>query len=93
MSPPSFNREPNPSEGEAWILDIEKHFDVLSCSESQKVTFATLMLVGEVEHWWRMQKRLIGDQEPIVWDQFKEASYKKYFLESIRCQRSLSLDS
>ena len=34
MGPPSFNKEPNPSEGEAWILDIEKHFDVLGYSET-----------------------------------------------------------
>ncbi|RVW69829.1 RNA-directed DNA polymerase-like [Vitis vinifera] len=38
----------------------------------QKVMFATFMLGEEVEHWWRMEKRLLGNQEPLAWDQFKE---------------------
>ena len=45
------------------------------------------MLNKEADHWWRMTKRLLEDQEPIVWSQFREAFYKKYFPDSIRQQK------
>ena len=31
-----------------------------------------------------MTKRLLEDHKPIVWRQFKEAFYKKYFPDSVR---------
>ena len=34
-----------------------------------------------------MTKRLLEDQGPIVWRQFKEAFYKKYFPDSVRRQK------
>ena len=68
---------------ESWNLDLEKYFDVLNCIESQKVMFATFMVGGEAEHWWRMEKRLLGNEEPLVWDNFKEIFFKKYFPRSV----------
>ena len=53
-------------EVEAWILKIEKFFDVIDCSEEEKVIYATFMLDKKIDHWWRMTKRLLEDQEPIV---------------------------
>ena len=34
-------------------MKIEKIFGVVACIEDQKVTYATYILGGEVEHWWR----------------------------------------
>ena len=66
-------------EVEAWILKIEKFFNVIDCSEEQKASYATFMLNKEVDHWLRMTKRLLEDQKPIVWRQFKETFYKNTF--------------
>ncbi|RVW14473.1 Retrovirus-related Pol polyprotein from transposon 297 [Vitis vinifera] len=55
----------NPTETEAWIMKIEKFFDVIDCSEEQKASYATFMLDKEADHWWRMTKRLLEDQRPI----------------------------
>ncbi|RVX13137.1 hypothetical protein CK203_018085 [Vitis vinifera] len=73
----------NPTETEAWIMKIEKLFDVIDCSEEQKASYATFMLDKEADHWWCMTKRLLEYQRSIVWSQFKEAFYKKYFLDSV----------
>ena len=61
----------------AWILKIEKFFNVIDCSDEQKASYAAFMLDKKTNHWWRMTKRLLEDQRPIVWRQFKEAFYKK----------------
>ena len=34
-----------------------------------------------------MTKRLLDDQRPIVWRQFKEAFYKKYLPDNVRRQK------
>ena len=74
---PYFSGTLDPTEAEAWILKIEKFFDVIDCSKKQKASYVTFMLDKEVDHWLRMIKRLLEDQRPIVWRQFKEAFYKK----------------
>ena len=51
----------------AWILKIEKLFDVIDCPEEQKASYAAFMLDKEAYHWWHMTKRLFEDQGPIVW--------------------------
>ena len=65
-------------------MKIEKFFDVIDCSMEQKASYVAFMLDKEVDHWWRMTKRLLEDQGPIVWSQFMEAFYKKYFPDSVR---------
>ena len=50
-------------------------------------SYAAFMLDKEADHWWRMTKRLLEDQGPIVWRQFREAFYKKYFPDSVRRQK------
>ena len=72
LGPPYFSGTSDPTKVEAWILKIEKFFDVIDCSEEQKASYATVMLDKEVDYWWRMTKRLLEDQGPIVWRQFKE---------------------
>ncbi|RVW60597.1 hypothetical protein CK203_055515 [Vitis vinifera] len=90
--PPEALPPMNPIEAEAWIMKIEKFFDVIDCSEEQKVSYAAFMLDKEADHWWRMTKRLLEDQEPIVWSQFREAFYKKYFPDSIRQQKLIAIE-
>ena len=74
-------------EVEAWILKIEKFFDVIDCSEEQKTSYATFMLDKKANYWWHMTKRLLENQRLIVWRQFKVAFYKKYFPNSVRRQK------
>ena len=87
MGPPYFSGATDPTEAEAWILKMEKFFGVIDCSEEQKASYAAFMLNKEADHWWRMTRRLLEDQGPITWRQFREAFYKKYFPDSVRRQK------
>ena len=40
---PSFLGNPDPIEAETWIMQMEKIFDVVGCTEVQKVSFASNM--------------------------------------------------
>ncbi|WJZ81118.1 hypothetical protein VitviT2T_000976 [Vitis vinifera] len=66
---------------------MEKFFGVIDCSKEQKASYAAFMLDKEADHWWRMTRRLLEDQGPITWRQFREAFYKKYFPDSVRRQK------
>ena len=87
LGPPYFFGTLDPTEVEAWIMKIEKFFDVIDCSEEQKTSYAAFMLDKEADHWWCMTKRLLEDQRLFVQSQFREAFYKKYFPDSIRRQK------
>ena len=65
-------------------MKIEKFFIVIDCFEEKKASYVAFMLDKEADHWWLMTKKLLEDQRPIVWRQFKEAFYKKYFPGSVR---------
>ncbi|KAG5548902.1 hypothetical protein RHGRI_014308 [Rhododendron griersonianum] len=71
-NPPPFMGTDKPSNAEAWLLQMEKIFDVLGCSEAQKVSFAAYKLQGGAEHWWRLAKEHYKDkQDELVWSKFK----------------------
>jgi hypothetical protein len=74
MKPPTFSKEEDPLEVEAWIKDIKAKFSafVLPCSEESKANFAALQLRGEALMWWdhfkSMQRR-----HAVTRDDFKQA--------------------
>ena len=84
LGPPYFSSTSDPMKAEAWIIQIEKFFDVIDCSDEKKASYAAFMLDKEADHWWRMTKRLLDAQEPITWRRFSDAFYIKYFLDSVR---------
>ena len=88
LGPPYFFGTSDPTEANAWILKIEKFYEVIDCSEEQKASYAAFMLDKEADHWWRMTKRLLEDQGLVTWRQFREAFYKKYFFDSVKRQKA-----
>jgi hypothetical protein len=54
MKPPTFSKEEDPLEVEAWIKAIEAKFSTfgLPYSEENKSNFAALQLRGEALMWW-----------------------------------------
>lgn len=79
LKSPSFVGTTNPLVAESWMMQLEKIFDVLDFSETQKVTYAVFMLEEEAEHWWRMVKRThFGGMMP-SWVEIGKALFDKYF--------------
>ena len=56
MRPPLYRGDPDPNSAEEWIEELEKIFELLQCSEQQKVRFATHMLKGNAAKWWNAMK-------------------------------------
>lgn len=89
-TPPSFIGSDKPSDAEAWLLRMEKIFDILGCSETQKVSLATYKLEGDAEHWWRMAKQKYkGKENELVWSAFKKDFEDKYIPPAVKNQKRI----
>ena len=88
LSPPTFEGTTEPMEVEKWIIEMEKVFRVLKCSEDEKVAYVAYMLRGDAYDWWRLEEEKRGQEtEPWTWELFKSVFYEKYFPKSIRFQK------
>ena len=67
MHPPPFHGGLEPWKAEAWVLGIEKLFEVFPCSETQKVLLATFMLEDEARRWWMLIRENLKD---VIWVYF-----------------------
>ncbi|XP_028075030.1 uncharacterized protein LOC114277336 [Camellia sinensis] len=54
MKPPAFDGGVDPLKVEAWVIGIEKLFEVFPCLEAQKVQLVTFTLENEARRWWML---------------------------------------
>ncbi|XP_041009375.1 uncharacterized protein LOC121253431 [Juglans microcarpa x Juglans regia] len=71
--PPTFDGRGDSNVAEDWIQDIEEIFNILECTDQQKVRFAAFKLIGEVERLWNSEKaiREAGGTGEVSWPHFK----------------------
>ena len=85
MKPPVFEGEVDPSQAEAWLLQIKKILDVMNCTDEQKVSFSSFIFQKEAEHWWRAVKDSVkSTREPLTWEFLVNKFTEKYISETAR---------
>ena len=86
--PTKFTGKATPDEADAWLRECEKIFRVIECTEAQKLTFFTFLLVTEAEYWWMgMQQQMQNRDEEVTWTSFRTRFLEKYFLDSVKHER------
>ncbi|XP_028104879.1 uncharacterized protein LOC114303902 [Camellia sinensis] len=85
LKPTMFIGGPNPPVAEAWVRDMEKIFRALPCTERQKVTFATFTFKDDAQELWLLT---LENEDIVTRARFLEAFYEKYFLDSLREQKT-----
>ena len=84
MKLPTFQGTPDPLTAESWLLGIERVFEVLPCTDEQKVIFVIFTFEGATLVGWKLKKPL----EPLwLWPRFLEVFNEEYFFETIRDQK------
>ncbi|XP_028103493.1 uncharacterized protein LOC114302643 [Camellia sinensis] len=81
MKPPSFKGGIEPMKDKAWVLGIEKLFEVFPCTEAQKVQLAAFTLEDEARRWWMLTRTV---HQGLTWDRFLELFYDKYSPQSMQ---------
>ncbi|XP_027348099.1 uncharacterized protein LOC113859556 [Abrus precatorius] len=88
--PSHFRGGFDPDGAQLWLEELEKIFEAMACPDGEKVVYATFMLAGEAEHWWRIaRQQLVTDGTAIDWPTFRRRFLEKYFPEDLRRRKEL----
>ncbi|KAJ4975401.1 hypothetical protein NE237_000507 [Protea cynaroides] len=61
-----------PSQAAEWLKNMERIFDVMECTEAQKVVFVSHVLLGETDVWWQTTKKIVeADGCTATWAEFE----------------------
>ncbi|XP_050914707.1 uncharacterized protein LOC127129596 [Lathyrus oleraceus] len=88
MNPHEFHGGMNPVKAQEWITSMERIFQIVHCSEENKVVFSSHMMKGAAVRWWESASTLMTNQGvPTDWEHFKTIFLYKYFPSSLRTQK------
>ncbi|XP_030460825.1 uncharacterized protein LOC115681125 [Syzygium oleosum] len=83
LKPPKFTGRGDPETAPRWVEELEKAFDLLGCTEIEKITLATYQLQDDANDWWKATKdRVFPEGIDQTWTAFVESFYGQYFSES-----------
>jgi len=86
--PSKFAGKSSPDEANAWLKECEKICRVIDCTDAQKLSFVSFLLVADVEYWWTGMQQLMQTRgEEVTWTSFRERFLEKYFPASVRHER------
>ncbi|KAA0045470.1 ty3-gypsy retrotransposon protein [Cucumis melo var. makuwa] len=75
----------NPTKAQIWLTCIEKIFKYMKCRDDQKVQCKVFFLDDRGTAWWETAERMLGgDVSKIIWEQFKESFYAKFFSANVK---------
>ncbi|XP_056161226.1 uncharacterized protein LOC130135638 [Syzygium oleosum] len=103
LKPTRFDGRGDTEATPRWVEELEKAFEVLGCTEEEKVTLAVYQLQDNASHWWRATRSQVFPTGTIpTWTIFTETFISKYFSKSAReqklaefmrlCQGQMSVD-
>ncbi|XP_011627634.1 uncharacterized protein LOC105421547 [Amborella trichopoda] len=84
LAPSTFLGQGSVEKAERWLMQVEKIFEVLQCSDELKLRLGAFMLEGDAEHWWHSVQQDWKDEIIPTWEGCLEAFSKKYFPESVK---------
>ncbi|XP_073224486.1 uncharacterized protein [Cicer arietinum] len=92
LQPPTFQDNHNPSEAQAWLYEIKKAFEVVCCTEEEKVAFAAHLLKGGAKYWLRSAKTYLQTQRTYMnWEHIEVAFFTSIIQKVPEDKRSRSL--
>ncbi|XP_035545021.1 uncharacterized protein LOC108988431 [Juglans regia] len=90
--PPTFDGRLNSLDAESWIERMEQIFEVLYCTDDQKVKYATYHLTDMANKWWKSTRALVqlelGEAVPISWEHFKRIFLDHFFPRTLQESRA-----
>ena len=94
LSPLVFEGTIEPMEAEKWIIEMEKVFRFLECSEGEKVAYAAYMLRGDAYDWWWLEEENVAKRLSLGLGSYLSLySMRNIFLRASIFRRKKSLSS
>ncbi|XP_056172375.1 uncharacterized protein LOC115667351 [Syzygium oleosum] len=75
----------DPEAAPRWVEEFEKAFEVLECTDNEKVTLAVYQLQDNANDWWKATRdRIFSEGTARTWTAFTKSFYEKYYSASAR---------
>ncbi|MQL77074.1 hypothetical protein Taro_009479 [Colocasia esculenta] len=84
LNPPRFFGSPDPDKAENWKEEIEWLFQVMQCTNREKVLLATFQISKDARAWWKATSTHLPNMAELEWDGFLEIFRGKYFSERVK---------
>ncbi|BFG34707.1 hypothetical protein CerSpe_209810 [Prunus speciosa] len=69
----------DPAKVETWLIDLERVFEVLQCSDEDRVRLAAFLLKGNAYHWWKTVRRDYANTAAITWEEFQRLFFEQFY--------------
>ncbi|XP_056161218.1 uncharacterized protein LOC130135633 [Syzygium oleosum] len=88
LKPPKFTGIGDSETAPRWVEELEKAFDLLGCTETEKISLATYQLQDNANDWWKaVRDRVFPIGTAQTWAMFVEIVNSKYSFESAQEQK------
>ncbi|MQL86794.1 hypothetical protein Taro_019326 [Colocasia esculenta] len=84
LNPPRFSGSPDPDEAENWKDETERIFQVMQCTNREKVVLATFQFTKDARAWWKATSAHLPNVGELEWARFLEIFWGKYFSERVK---------
>ncbi|MQL75377.1 hypothetical protein Taro_007740 [Colocasia esculenta] len=84
LNPPRFSGSPDPDEAENWQEEIERIFQVMQCTNREKVVLATFQFTKDARALWKATLAHLPNVAELEWAGFLEIFRGKYFSERVK---------
>ncbi|MQL97731.1 hypothetical protein Taro_030426 [Colocasia esculenta] len=84
LNPPRFSGSPDSDEVENWQEEIERIFQVMQCTNREKVVLATFQFTKDARAWWKATSAHLPNVGELEWAGFLEIFRGKYFSERVK---------
>ncbi|XP_022847679.1 uncharacterized protein LOC111370226 [Olea europaea var. sylvestris] len=82
-----FTGTVDPAVAQAWMINIERVFNVIGCLDARKLCLATFLLEEGAYDWWQSVWSTYLDPSIITWTDFHRIFYDAYYTRSYKDAR------
>ena len=72
----------DPERALSWIEANEEIFQMMGCTEEQKVSYSAFLLKDRAKDWWKAHQR--AHPEGVIWAEFKREFTERFFPKSYK---------
>ncbi|MQL73422.1 hypothetical protein Taro_005780 [Colocasia esculenta] len=89
LNPPHFFGSPDPDEAENWQEEIERIFQVMQCTNMEKVVLTTFQFTKDARAWWKATSAHLPNVGELEWAGFPEIFRGKYFSNRVKEKKAV----
>ena len=75
----------DPERALSWIEANDEIFQMMGCTEEQRVSYSAFPLKDCAKDWWKVHQR--AHPEGVIWAEFKREFTERFFLKAIKMQK------